>query len=235
MELYELQQKDIEKVDLYATKFQKLLNRVNTDNGFSNEDAIAVAKRIEAGSYYRQQPVEKINLQQQIGNELIDLKKTIQGLTVNYVALLAKMKDTRVHRPRDNSYTRRQFQNSYTWERKKEREYNKCGEPGHLARNCISEKRNYIYFKQNKEKEYNNKPKNISFCELEDKSKDEVYTVNNLTTSQTTKSKVQISNNGTEGLKPYEEDEVQSNSGNTFDEFDYEEEEFDEFNEKDKS
>ncbi|CAG8815332.1 12293_t:CDS:2, partial [Gigaspora rosea] len=32
IELYELQQKDTEKVDLYATKFQKLLNRVNTDN-----------------------------------------------------------------------------------------------------------------------------------------------------------------------------------------------------------
>ncbi|CAG8466457.1 7834_t:CDS:2, partial [Gigaspora rosea] len=32
----ELQQKDTKKVDLYATKFQKLLNRINTDNGFSN-------------------------------------------------------------------------------------------------------------------------------------------------------------------------------------------------------
>ncbi|CAG8805721.1 8558_t:CDS:2, partial [Gigaspora rosea] len=35
MELYELQQKDTEKVDVYATKFQKLLSQVNVDNGFS--------------------------------------------------------------------------------------------------------------------------------------------------------------------------------------------------------
>ncbi|CAG8654887.1 15582_t:CDS:2 [Gigaspora rosea] len=67
--------KDMEKVDIYATKFQKLLNRVNVDNGFFKgfiirmflkglkgknaelvniaapknlDDAIAAAKRIEA-------------------------------------------------------------------------------------------------------------------------------------------------------------------------------------------
>ncbi|CAG8500686.1 13407_t:CDS:2, partial [Gigaspora rosea] len=36
MELYELWQKDMEKVDIYATKFTKLLNRINVDNGFSD-------------------------------------------------------------------------------------------------------------------------------------------------------------------------------------------------------
>ncbi|CAG8830651.1 492_t:CDS:2, partial [Gigaspora rosea] len=35
MELYELQQKDTEKVDVNATKFQKLLSQINIDNGFS--------------------------------------------------------------------------------------------------------------------------------------------------------------------------------------------------------
>ncbi|CAG8704512.1 19763_t:CDS:2, partial [Gigaspora rosea] len=78
MELYELQQKDIEKVDIYTTKFQKLLNQVNVNNGFSKDfiirmflkglkgknaelvniaapknldDGIAAAKRIETGIY----------------------------------------------------------------------------------------------------------------------------------------------------------------------------------------
>lgn len=91
MELYELQQKEIEKVDTYATKFQKLLSRVNIENGFSNgfivrmflkglkgnnaslvsiatpkdlEEAISTARRIEAGGYYRQQPFVQLNVQQ---------------------------------------------------------------------------------------------------------------------------------------------------------------------------
>ncbi|CAG8717954.1 189_t:CDS:2, partial [Gigaspora rosea] len=79
MELYELRQKDTEKVDIYATKFTKLLNRINVDNGFSDgfivgmflnglkvnnatlvsvaapknlNEAIAAAKRVEAEGNY---------------------------------------------------------------------------------------------------------------------------------------------------------------------------------------
>ncbi|CAG8555843.1 25639_t:CDS:2, partial [Gigaspora rosea] len=79
MELYKLRQKDTEKVDIYGTKFTKLLNRINVDNGFSDKfivgmflnglkgnnatlvsvaapknlnEAIAAAKRVEAGENY---------------------------------------------------------------------------------------------------------------------------------------------------------------------------------------
>ncbi|CAG8839196.1 33546_t:CDS:1, partial [Racocetra persica] len=36
IKLYELHQKEFKKLDTYATKFKKLLSRVNVNNGFSN-------------------------------------------------------------------------------------------------------------------------------------------------------------------------------------------------------
>ncbi|CAG8678345.1 11261_t:CDS:2 [Gigaspora margarita] len=52
------------------------------------------------------------------GDELRNLKKSIEGLTVNYATLSVQIKDTRTYRLK----------------------YGKCEETGHIAKKCMSEK-----------------------------------------------------------------------------------------------
>ncbi|CAG8504509.1 31237_t:CDS:2 [Gigaspora margarita] len=156
--LYELQQKDTEKVDLYATKFQKLLNRVNTDNGFSNGFIVQMFLKGLKGNN-----AELINISapKNLGDAIAAVK---QIEAENYSRINSKLY---------NSISKNEgYKSSSTME------------PGHLVRNCISEKKNYIYIRQNKGKEYDNKPKNISFCELKDDRKEEVFIANNISSEK---------------------------------------------------
>ncbi|CAG8758566.1 29470_t:CDS:2 [Gigaspora margarita] len=100
-------------------------------------EAIIAAKRVEN---------RKI-VQQQMGNELNDLKKSIEGLVVNYVTLFAQIKDTRIEHPCDNFYRRHPYDNDNNkdWSLNKRIQvqrngpqcYN-CGEFGHYTKNCLS-------------------------------------------------------------------------------------------------
>ncbi|CAG8721329.1 1281_t:CDS:2 [Gigaspora margarita] len=151
-------------------------------------------------------------------DELRDLKKSIEGLIVNYATLSIQIKDTRTYRPQKNFY-KGHPQKRYRWERNEGLKYGKCEEAGHIARKCISEKE-YPY----KNPKKNNQTKTISFCEIEKDNDDEVYIVNNIT----------LKKPRTENLEPYKEDEY-SDSRDTFDKFDYEEEEFDELKKENES
>ncbi|CAG8827504.1 12927_t:CDS:2, partial [Gigaspora margarita] len=194
-------------------------------------------------------------VQQQVGSELKDLKKRIEGLALNYANLSAQLKDTKKRRYR----------------------MLESGKIGHTVKNCISEKGKYPYNNQRKEKGNFNPTKNISFCELEDTNNEEIYTVNNITSINATKrlanskwedrlqkvarvpqgkeieepntndpimiqnllplknpklAEVPISNSGIESLTPYKNVDVYSEGGDTFDEFDYEEEELEDLEEE---
>ncbi|CAG8792448.1 415_t:CDS:2 [Gigaspora margarita] len=92
-------------------------------------------------------------------NELSDIKKRIKGLAI----LSAKLKDT------------------------EKIEYRKCGETGHIARYCILEKANTHIIIKEKKKKILTQQKKISFCELEDTNNKEVYIVNNITFTKSTK------------------------------------------------
>ncbi|CAG8853348.1 41522_t:CDS:1, partial [Gigaspora margarita] len=126
-------------------------------------------------------------IQQQVGSELRDLKKHIEGLALNYANLSAQLKDTKVNYSRNNFYKGGRPQNNYKWERKGDIECWKYGEIGHTVKNCMSEKGKYLYNNQRKEKGNFNPTKNISFCELEDTNNEEIYTVNNITSIKATK------------------------------------------------
>ncbi|CAG8537781.1 25260_t:CDS:2 [Gigaspora margarita] len=56
-------------------------------------EAIAAARRVEAGDYYGQRPSERGEIQQQVGTELNNIKKTIEGLALNYATLSVQLKD----------------------------------------------------------------------------------------------------------------------------------------------
>ncbi|CAG8802626.1 44472_t:CDS:2, partial [Gigaspora margarita] len=102
----------------------------------------------------------------------------------------------------------------------------------------MSEIGKYPYNDQRKEKGNFNPTKNISFCELEDTNNEEIYTLPN--DQQTLNGKIDyeklvevpISNSGIESLIPYEDVDVYSESGDTFDEFDYKEEELEDLEEE---
>ncbi|CAG8482782.1 38221_t:CDS:2 [Gigaspora margarita] len=119
IELHELYQKKAEKEDTYATKFKKLISRVNVNNGFSDSYVVRKFLNELKGN-------NATFVAQRVGNELSDIKKRIEGLTLNYAILSAKLKDTESNRPQENIY-KRYNQNNYKGEKKRGIEYRKCG------------------------------------------------------------------------------------------------------------
>ncbi|CAG8795066.1 34225_t:CDS:2, partial [Gigaspora margarita] len=119
LELNSLTQQEHKRVDAYATKFKKLLNCINTNNCLpaayvvkmflgglkgmnvalvtvatpkSLSDAVAAARRVEAGNYYGRHNAEMAK-QVRVGSELSDLKKRIDEMALNYTTLTSKIKD----------------------------------------------------------------------------------------------------------------------------------------------
>ncbi|CAG8586139.1 1639_t:CDS:2, partial [Ambispora leptoticha] len=176
IELGALKQQELEKLDTYANKFKRLLSQVNLGHSLPDihivrmffkglkgrnatfvsvaapknlNEAIAAARRVEAGEYYSEPTVRSNSISHNVGNEWNEMKKRIEGLALNYATL----------------------------KRNGGLKCGKCGEVGHVARRCMSEKVNYSY--QRKEKNNSNQTKTISFCELETENSGEVYIVKN--------------------------------------------------------
>ncbi|CAG8711153.1 36150_t:CDS:2 [Gigaspora margarita] len=142
LELNSLTQQEHERVDAYTTKFKKLLNCVNTNNCLlasymginaalvafatskSLSNAVAAARRVEAGNYYSQHNTE-VAKQIRVGSELSDLKKRIDEMALNYAALTGKIKDAPVIPKNKISNSIICFQ---------------CKEIGHISHECVSKK-----------------------------------------------------------------------------------------------
>ncbi|CAG8536319.1 14525_t:CDS:2 [Gigaspora margarita] len=119
IELNSLTQQEHERVDMYVTKFKRLLNRVNNNNCLpdayivrmflgglkdmntalvavvapkSLSEAVAAARRVEAGYYYGRHNAE-VAKQARVRSKLSDLKKRIDEMALNYAALIGKIKD----------------------------------------------------------------------------------------------------------------------------------------------
>ncbi|CAG8461374.1 24393_t:CDS:2 [Gigaspora margarita] len=163
-----------------------------------------------------------INKQRQKGNELIDLKKSIEGLALNYATLSAQLKNTRVNQPHNYNKTKtisfceiEETNNDevYTLDNITSQKTEKClADPkweGRLRKEVrMSQKQS--------EREQN--------MEI-----DSLSPVQDPTPLNKTKGKqVKISNSGIEDLKPREDEDDYSKDEDTFDEFDYEEKKFDE-------
>lgn len=158
IQLNNLAQLENEKVDAYAIKFKKLLSQVDPEDSLPAQyiirmflsglkgktatfvavtspgnlnEAIVAARKVEAGEYYGTHTHEA-SMTPDKKDEIIEaLVKQVQQLSVNYVtANNQQEKDTREReRYRENPKLR------------KEIICYRCGEKGHIARNCMSEKK----------------------------------------------------------------------------------------------
>ncbi|CAG8821918.1 4674_t:CDS:2, partial [Gigaspora margarita] len=81
-------------------------------------EAIAIARRVEAGDYYGQLTPEDHKSQQKLGGELSDLKKRIDEMALNYATLTDKIKNDK-ERSQNNYYQR--------YKKMFEKECHKCG------------------------------------------------------------------------------------------------------------
>ncbi|CAG8592867.1 28848_t:CDS:2, partial [Racocetra persica] len=189
IQLNSLAQLENEKVDAYATKFKKLLSRVDPTNSLPDQyivrmflsglkgktatfvavtspnslnEAIAAARKVEAGEYYGTH-LHETPVTPDKKDELIEaLVKQVQQLSVNYVAATNQQeKDTREkERYKEISKPR------------KEIVCYRCGEKGHIARYCLSEKK----YKEPNEEERRptDNVRRVNYCEYEE---DELYVV----------------------------------------------------------
>ncbi|RIB30064.1 hypothetical protein C2G38_2153636 [Gigaspora rosea] len=173
LELNSLTQQEHERVDTYNTKVKRLLNRVNTNNGLpdayivrmfldglkgmnaalvaitapkSLSDAVAAARRVEAGNYYSQHNLEQLKVK----NELSDMKRIIDEMALNYAVLAHKLEKSR-------NEGQSLFQ-------KKGPQCYKCGKIGHYIRDCMPKKKinemslNYADLTEKLNSNNNNRP-----------------------------------------------------------------------------
>ncbi|CAG8848277.1 32914_t:CDS:2, partial [Gigaspora margarita] len=173
----EEREKNQERVDMYATKFKRLLSRVNTSNCLPDEyivrmflsglkgmnaalvavaapkslkEAVAAARRVEAGNYYGQYNSE-MTKQQKVKNELNEMKKKIDKMALNYAALAHKLEKGN--------------RGQLSIKEKGAYQYYNCGETGHYSRDCLSEKKNF-YKKTEEGKRRGSQAKLLNYCEI---------------------------------------------------------------------
>ncbi|CAG8763778.1 14432_t:CDS:2, partial [Gigaspora margarita] len=92
-------------------------------------EAIAVAKRVEADNYYRQNLTEPHEPQPKLEKELGDFKERIEVVALNYTTLMDIIKTIEG-----------QSQKNYYQDSRRKIEYHNCERVGHRAQNCMSRK-----------------------------------------------------------------------------------------------
>ncbi|CAG8821079.1 27016_t:CDS:2, partial [Gigaspora margarita] len=123
--------KETEKVDIYATNFKKLISRVNVNHGFLNGYIVKIfLNRLKGNNA----TFVAIATSKNLNKAIVAARRVEASLALNYANLTAKLKETINNQPNENIY-RRYNQNNYKWKKKKEIEYRKCREMGHIARN----------------------------------------------------------------------------------------------------